>query len=291
MKTKITVLLLLVALFLCSCSNMNVTSLNETVIIPENGIITKQELKKIKDSNSITVFKGNSNGFEYTFTVFGKDIKEPLDINLNVNIQKQDNYFISFESTEDFGFSPIFQLCLPDAGNITDAVLKNDEITDINVFGINGNYISLRFPNCFGEYEIELYSTDKPLVQNNAENKKCTVSIECSAIFSRIEELKPEKLELLPSDTFLLQNIEVDIEDSDTALSVLEKICKENKISLDTQFSTTYNTTYVKGIGNIYELDCGDTSGWGFKVNGEYPLYSCDQYTVNSGDKIVFCYF
>lgn len=32
-----------------------------------------------------------------------------------------------------------------------------------------------------------------------------------------------------------------------------------------------YNSAYIEGINNLYEFDCGELSGWMYKVNGLVP--------------------
>ena len=37
-------------------------------------------------------------------------------------------------------------------------------------------------------------------------------------------------------------------------------------------------------------LDCGNESGWMYKVNGWFPNYGCSKYMLEDGDTIVWCY-
>ena len=43
----------------------------------------------------------------------------------------------------------------------------------------------------------------------------------------------------------------------------LHRICKYSM----------YNSVYIEGINNLYEFDCGELSGWMYKVNGWFPNY------------------
>ena len=47
---------------------------------------------------------------------------------------------------------------------------------------------------------------------------------------------------------------------------------------------------YVHGIGNIYEFDFGDLSGWVYLVNGESASIGCAQYVLQPGDRVEFRY-
>ena len=51
-----------------------------------------------------------------------------------------------------------------------------------------------------------------------------------------------------------------------------------------------YNSAYIEGIGNIYEFDCGELSGWLYKVNGNFPSYGCSRYKLKPGDKVEWVY-
>ena len=47
---------------------------------------------------------------------------------------------------------------------------------------------------------------------------------------------------------------------------------------------------YVEGINGRFEFDEGPSSGWVYTVNEERPSVSCDEYEVETDDKIVWEY-
>ncbi len=51
-----------------------------------------------------------------------------------------------------------------------------------------------------------------------------------------------------------------------------------------------YNSAYIEGIANLYEFDCGELSGWMYKVNGWFPNYGCSRYQLKAGDKVEWVY-
>jgi len=71
---------------------------------------------------------------------------------------------------------------------------------------------------------------------------------------------------------------------------LLERITKENSIALDSEYTPLYGTYYVKGIGGLYQFDCGSESGWMYSVNGRTPNVGASNYQVSNGDAIVFYY-
>ena len=57
---------LLMILSLCSCGgSFAQIDLQETILIPEDGIIEKKIVKTIAEENAIGSFRGESNGFTY----------------------------------------------------------------------------------------------------------------------------------------------------------------------------------------------------------------------------------
>ena len=71
---------------------------------------------------------------------------------------------------------------------------------------------------------------------------------------------------------------------------ILKRITKENNIALDSEYTPLYGTYYVKGIGGLYQFDCGGESGWMYSVNGRTLNVGASNYQVSNGDVIVFYY-
>lgn len=40
---------------------------------------------------------------------------------------------------------------------------------------------------------------------------------------------------------------------------------------MESNWTPAYNSAYIEGIGNLYEFDCGNLSGWMYSVNGVWP--------------------
>lgn len=116
----------------------------------------------------------------------------------------------------------------------------------------------------------------------------CIFSIECTAILNNLDDLNPEKLELIPSDGIILEQVEVEFFDGESVFDVLQRVCQENGIHLESEWTPIYNSAYIKGINNLYEKDCGKLSGWQYRVNGWYPNYGCSRYKLTDGAKVDF---
>lgn len=144
-----------------------------------------------------------------------------------------------------------------------------------------------------GENSTEPVSpeTSGPVAPEDADKVyTCYFSIECSTILNNLSMLNPAKLEFLPTDGVILAKIEVSFYAGESVFDVLQRVCKENNIHMESSWAPMYNTAYVEGIANLYEFDCGDLSGWMYRVNGWYPNYGCSQYLLAQGDVVEWRY-
>ncbi len=123
-----------------------------------------------------------------------------------------------------------------------------------------------------------------------AETVTCTIAISCATILDNMDSLVDSKKDIIPSDGTILATTTVTVEEGQSVYDALRKACQQTGIPLDASGANAYGTTYVKGINNIYEFDCGSLSGWKYCVNGVYPNYGCSSYILKEGDRIVWNY-
>ena len=135
--------------------------------------------------------------------------------------------------------------------------------------------------------ENEQASSDE---EQSSASHTCTLSIECSTILNNMDSLKSSKKDFVPSDGWIMAPTEVEYTPGESVYDVLYRICKENKIQIDANYTPAYGAYYVKGINQLYEFDCGELSGWMFSVNGWFPNYGCSKYEVSDGDVIEWRY-
>ena len=128
--------------------------------------------------------------------------------------------------------------------------------------------------------------------KNEKDEKKqsCTISIVCQSILEHKDELKEEKKDYVPEDGVILKETEVTFSEGDTVFDILKKVCKEHKIQIESSQSATYQSVYIEGIHQLYEFDCGPSSGWMYRVNGTFPNYGCSKIKAKQGDKIEWIY-
>ena len=118
----------------------------------------------------------------------------------------------------------------------------------------------------------------------------CTLSISCAAILDSMDLCDPEKRELVPEDGWILKPVEVTFREGQSVFDVLQQACRDRKIHMEFTNTAVYNSAYIEGIGNLYEFDCGELSGWMYKVNDWFPNYGCSRYALKDGDVVEWVY-
>lgn len=125
---------------------------------------------------------------------------------------------------------------------------------------------------------------------NDSVTHSCSFLIECRTIADNLDDLADGKLEVLPEDYVIFPETEVEFSEGESVFDVLQRICRENGIHMESSFTPIYNSAYIEGICNLYEFDCGSLSGWMYRVNDWYPNYGCSRYMLMDGDKVEWRY-
>lgn len=119
---------------------------------------------------------------------------------------------------------------------------------------------------------------------------ECTVAIRCDTILENYDNLEPEKAGFVPDDGVILNTVRVPFAEGETALDATVRACDAYGIQIEYSWTPLYNSSYVEGINQLYEFDCGPESGWMFEVNGWFPNYGCSAYALKEGDAVVWAY-
>ena len=160
MKKILSLLLAFTIMFsLCACQgNFGSVNLNESVEIPENGIIKESLIQQIRSENAIGVFTGKSGDYKYEWTIFGSDIADIKEINLGTQISKTDDGHIkvTLNQTEAFGFSALLSIYLNekwDAQGAT-AYAHDKAIASVSVTGSKTTILNLTLDGSVDSFEI-----------------------------------------------------------------------------------------------------------------------------------------
>ena len=355
------VFILVLLLSFVSCSgNYSQVDLRKPIDISENGIIEKQVLDEIKNTNAIATFTGTSNDLKYEWIIFGSDIDETRAINLSLSLEKKEkSVTVKFSENSSFGFPALLSIYLNEKWTADSATAfnGNNAVYSVSITGSKTSILNISINKYVAECNIypdeseqtdavvlpestsseeassptaetnktddylsnvksetervysdgnktnqDKYKTDPipegkpmPVEPENQEinNKKtytCTFSIECSTILNNLSDLDPDKLELIPSNSVILAPIKVTFYEGESVFDVLQRVCKENGIHLESSWTPVYNSAYIEGIHNLYEFDCGELSGWMYRVNGWYPNYGCSRYQLTDGEVVEWRY-
>ena len=134
----------------------------------------------------------------------------------------------------------------------------------------------------------------KPVEPENAvitdKELTCTLSVRCDTIIQNIGWLDSEKVNIVPKDGVIFAEKTVAFYEGESVFNVLMREMKRNKIHMEFENTPIYNSAYIEGIANLYEFDCGELSGWMYKVNDWFPNYGCSRYQLKAGDRVEWVY-
>ncbi|WP_406241706.1 DUF4430 domain-containing protein [Tissierella carlieri] len=125
---------------------------------------------------------------------------------------------------------------------------------------------------------------------NKEKQLTTTLSVTCKTILNNMGLFNEDKMEVLPEDGIIYPPQEVNFYEGESVFDVLLREMKENKIHMEFVMTPIYNSHYIEGINNIYEFDCGELSGWMYKVNDWFPNYGASRYLLKDGDVIEWIY-
>ncbi len=126
--------------------------------------------------------------------------------------------------------------------------------------------------------------------EQGEQSKQCTIAVSCNEVLGNMDALRPELKAIIPENGIILAEKEVSFSEGETALEVLTRTLRQDKIHFETEQMVGYDSVYIKAIGNLYEFDCGGTSGWTYTVNGTSPDCGADSYIVQEEDSIAWNY-
>ena len=118
----------------------------------------------------------------------------------------------------------------------------------------------------------------------------CTLEVRCDTILDNLEDLDPEKVDLVPEDAVIFPTTTVTFYEGESVFDLLQREMKQAAIHMEYTATPIYNSSYIEGIGNLYELDCGPLSGWMYQVNGWYPNYGSSRYQLQQDDVVIWRY-
>ena len=118
-----------------------------------------------------------------------------------------------------------------------------------------------------------------------------TLEITCRDLCEHMGRLTDEAVrEYIPKDGEILAPEEVALEEGESVYDLLQRVCREKNIHLESSEDPVYQSRYVEGIGHLYEKDAGKRSGWTYEVDGTCPDYGCSKYMLKGGERVRWVY-
>lgn len=118
----------------------------------------------------------------------------------------------------------------------------------------------------------------------------CYIEIRCDTILNNMDILRKGLEPYVPTSGVILATTKVEIVENESVFDLLKRVTRSKGIQMEFRNDPLYSGAYIEGINHLYEFDCGNESGWMYKVDGWFPNYGCSRYTVKEGERIVWCY-
>lgn len=121
------------------------------------------------------------------------------------------------------------------------------------------------------------------------------LSIECLTLLNKKDSVEPSVAKYIPEDGYILRKKECVCYKGESVYDVLAREVKAAGIQFEADYTPMYGSAYIRGIGNIYEFDGGDMSGWLYSVkppneDAWCPNYGCSRYVLIEGEYIRWAY-
>lgn len=126
------------------------------------------------------------------------------------------------------------------------------------------------------------------------DSQTVTLSIRCDMVLENYDKLDKalQSETYVPADGVILPQTTFVLRSGDTVFDILYRAVRYYRIPFEYQGAdqNRFGGVYVEGIHYLYEFSCGPTSGWVYRVNGEFPDRGCSNYELRDGDVIEWLY-
>lgn len=141
-----------------------------------------------------------------------------------------------------------------------------------------------------GVWLMDIRSPEEYYSEQPTGSLRVEVMAECQAALAGINKIDASvnPPDVIPADGIVLSRTEVLLPEKATAFDALVEAARQQRVRVD--YTGSSFGAYISGIGGIYELGFGDTSGWMYRVNGEFPDIACGSFVLNEGDVVEFIY-
>lgn len=151
----------------------------------------------------------------------------------------------------------------------------------------------LAFTGCAGQGSLAQTTASVSSIADTGITEKtspsCTLIVDCSTLKDNMDLLDADKVDLVPEDGILLRVEQAELAEGESVFDVLQRETRNAKLHMEFQ-NTPGVGSYIQGIGNLYEMDAGELSGWLYRVNGEFQGIAASEYILKDGDVVEYLY-
>ena len=284
MMKKLLLILVLALALLTGCGQEPLSGI-VSYDINETPRFTDDILKRAANDETLLTAQGTDEEINYQWFLLGREIDDTDEWSLNVNITEQeDGWLISHEHVSN---DALLQITLPLQEKELAIYSTDGEYLDQVIQKNNADSTLVYCPTDSDNFSGQFVLKQAPAVE--IEENSCRLSVECVDIYNHLSDFDLAKLSVLPHDGWILEPEDYEIQEGESAYSLLKRILQDEDIPMESVVSS-YGGYYIEGIDNIYQMDAGGYSGWLYSVNGESPQVGADSYILQSGDVVSFYY-
>ena len=172
---------------------------------------------------------------------------------------------------------------------------KHARLISTNALKVNGNGLIVENGNIVVRDDETVSNTinDNKSIKNNDSNEvskpdeqmiDISITIDCKTILDNMSDLKNGYVDFIPKDGVILDSVIIKVKKNSTVLNVLETV--NEKYDLNLKIRKSSFGVYIIGIKYIEEKICGNSSGWMYSVNDNFPGQNAGSYRLKDGDNI-----
>lgn len=278
--TVISIIILAVSIF-CSCAKQE-SQQNNSAQLPEQ---TVTEITAAEGSTTDSTTLADSSTLPATTHSITQQTKQT---NTSETIAGLTDNVISSAPTTLVGIQtlPTATQPLEQTNAIETLTITTDKVSTTASATLADNQISPTINSSSAQQQSTSSVQTTAFTSSTAQDDSLiTVSVFCScknAVNYGIRD-KKDFSEFIPEDGVIF-SATVTVPKDSTAMDAIKTAALENNVEIKE------TRGYIRGIGGLFEKDCGGASGWMYSVNGTLPNVSSDKYKLNNNDRIELHY-
>lgn len=245
-------------------------------------------------ANEEVLFEATAKSSEFIRIIVQNDEKEPIIYMVELTsdaILDIDNIFVNSNSTTYQPTSDIYgNYSLNVANSVSNIEILVESLSDIT---INDEEIQQNYDLSVGNNVFNIKSDNQEITltvsRASAPTSSSSPSVSNIDVNVKIYSIDDDNADYIfsenPQDFTNILNSNIEIKSGSSAWSAIENALNSAKMPYINE-----SGTYLTSVNGLAELDCGETSGWLYKINGKYLEVSMNDYILKNNDEIILHY-